>query len=110
MVPPPGATDQVTLVESPGAVPVTVAWKLIVPPGVADATVGSTATASTGAGAATVKLTFTESCQPPAASCQVVYEYQDPTGSALVNTRDAASVTEVPGWIVWAGREGARLV
>src|SRR5256712_3093889 len=67
-LPPPGGTNQVTAVEAPAAVPVTVAWKLIVPPGVVDATGGVTATVRTGAGAATVKLMFAESCQPPAAS------------------------------------------
>ena len=57
-----------------------------------------------------VKLMLGESCQAPPASCQVVYEYQDPNGSALVNARDAASVTVAPGWIVCAGREGVGLV
>ena len=32
------------------------------------------------------------------------------SGSALLNVRDAASVTLAPGWIVCAGRDGPRLV
>src|SRR3989442_12164372 len=44
MVPPPSATDQVTPVGSAGAVPVTVAWKLMVPPGAVDATAAVTVT------------------------------------------------------------------
>src|SRR5882724_1265783 len=68
MVPPPGETNQVTAVDCPAVVPVTVAWKVIVPPRATEARDGVTATAMTGAGAATVKLTFDESCHAPAAS------------------------------------------
>ena len=50
------------------AVPLTVAWKVIVPPGVVDATDGVTATEMVGAGAATVKLTCGPSCQARALS------------------------------------------
>src|SRR5258705_6387436 len=31
-LPPPGGTDQVTAVEAPAAVPLTVAWEVILPP------------------------------------------------------------------------------
>jgi hypothetical protein len=68
MVPPPGETNQVTAVDWPTLVPVTAAWKVIVPPGATEARDGVTATAMTGVGAATLKLTFGESCHAPAAS------------------------------------------
>ena len=40
MVPPAGSTDQLTAVDCPGAIPVTVAWKATAPPIVVETTDG----------------------------------------------------------------------